>query len=279
MLLANPKTLAAAQLKQTEADKNASKGSAKKGAKPEKDPLASLPTIADLLQLSADSSVAASGLGSIDFVASPVQRQQSQGMEMLMARQPQEASPPPPQKPRSKLSPTRLVPTSESPIKRGGPSPSPQNHAPKVAGRDKSSSPSKSKGADSKGGKSPGKGKGGDAKDALAQAADYTRNKREAELLAEIAREKDAAASAAALVSDLRRELTEAKQRLVQVESGSELSGLQFAVSNLEQLLRQSEQDRVGLLQVRAALASACHFAGSCGASATNTNPHSPDIE
>lgn len=33
------------------------------------------------------------------------------------------------------------------------------------------------------------------------------------------------------------------------MESGSELSGLHFAVSNLEQLLRQSEQDRVCLLQ------------------------------
>lgn len=252
MLLANPKTLAAMQSKQKEAEKNASKGSAKKGAKPEStDPLASLPTVADLLQLSADSSVAASGLGSIDFSASPVQQQQSQGMEMLMARQPQEASPPPAPKPRSKLSPTRLAAAVESPAKRGDPSPSAQNQA----GRNKSSSPPKGRGAENKAGKSPSKGKGGDPKNTLTQAADYAWSKREAELLAEIAREKDAAAAVAALVSGLRRDLAEAKQRLVRVESGSELSGLHFAVSNLEQLLRQSEQDRVCLLQVSASRA------------------------
>lgn len=252
MLLANPKTLAAVQSKQNEAEKNANKGSAKKGAKPEStDPLASLPTIADLLQLSTESSVNVSGPGSIEFTASTAQQQQSQGMQMLMARQPQEDSPPPPPKLRSKLSPTRLAAAAESPVKRGDPSPSAQNHA----GRNKSSSPSKGRGAENKTGKSPSKGKGGDPKSTLTQAADYAWSKREAELLSEIAREKDAAAASAALISELRRDLTEAKQRVVQVESGSELSGLQFAVSNLEQLLRQSEQDRVGLLQVSAARA------------------------
>ena len=57
---------------------------------------------------------------------------------------------------------------------------------------------------------------------------------------------------ATALVSDMQRKLSAAKQRLVLVKNGIELSGLQFAVSNLEKLPRQSEQNRVGLLQVTA---------------------------
>jgi hypothetical protein len=249
MLLANPKTLAAMEAKQIEAGKNTSKGSAKKGSKSEsKDTLASLPNIADLLQLSADSTVAASGLGTIDFSSSPVQQQQSRGTELLIAQQPKEASPPPPSKPRSKLSPTRLIAAADSPVKRSDPSPHKQSS--KAAGRDKSGSPAKGRAANDKAGKSPGKGRGGDSKDTLAQAADYAWSKREAELRAEIEKEKEAVAGSTTLVADLRRDLTEARQRLVQVESGSELSSLQLAVSNLEQLLRQSEQDRVALLQV-----------------------------
>jgi hypothetical protein len=255
MLLANPKTLAAMEAKQAEAGKNTSKGSAKKGAKSEsKDPLTSLPNIADLLQLSADSAVAVSGLGAIDFASSPIQQQQSRGTELLITQQPKEASPPPASKPKSKLSPTRLAAAADSPVKRSDPSP--HKHSSKAAGRDKSGSPAKGRAANDKAGKSPGKGRGGDPKDTLAQAADYAWSKREAELRTEIEREKEAAASAAALAVDLRRGLTEAKQRLVQVESGSELSTLQLTVSNLEQLLRQSEQDRVGLLQVSHAVLS-----------------------
>jgi hypothetical protein len=253
MLLANPKTLAAMEAKQVEAEKNKGKGSAKKGVKTESnDPLASLPSVADLLQLSSDSTVANAGLGSINFASSPVQQQQSRGTELLMARQSKEVSPPPAPKPKGTVSPTRLPAATESPAKVTDSSPHKQ--ASKAGGRDKSSSPARARGGLDKAGKTFGRSKG-DAKDALAQAAEYTWSRREAELLAEIEREKSASASVAALVSGLRRDAAEAKQRLVQVESGSELSGLQFAVSNLEQLLRQSEQDRVGLLQVSLPLA------------------------
>ena len=253
MLLANPKTLAAMEAKQIEAGKSASKGGAKKGTKTEsKDSLAPLPNFADLLQLSADSTVAASGLGTIDFASSPAHhQQQSKGTELLMHQQPKETSPPPPSKSKGKLSPTRLAAAAESPVNRSDASP--HKRSAKTAARDQSSSPGKGKASDrlkDKAGKSPGKGKGGDSQAALVQAADYARSTREAQLQQEIEREKDSAAGAAALVSQLRRELTEAKQRLLQVESGSEILTLQLAVSNLEQLLRQSEHERVGLLQV-----------------------------
>jgi hypothetical protein len=250
MLLANPKTLAAMEAKQNEAEKNKGKGSAKKGAKTESnDPVASLPSVADLLQLSADSSVQSAGLGSIDFASSPVQQQQSKGTELLMAPQSKEVSPPPVPvpKPKGSVSPTRLTAAAESPAKLNDCSP--HKKASKAGGREKSSSPSRTKGGRDNAAKASGN-RNGDAKDALAQAAEYTWNMRQAELEADIEREKSACASLAALVSGLRRDAAEAKQRLVLVESGSELAALQFAVSNLEQLLRQSEEDRVGLLQV-----------------------------
>ena len=77
MLLANPKTLAAMKAKEIEAGKGGGKAGAKKDLKSDsKDALSSLPNIADLLQLSADSAVAAPGMG-IDFATSPVQQQQS----------------------------------------------------------------------------------------------------------------------------------------------------------------------------------------------------------
>lgn len=248
MLLANPKTLAAAKAKEIEAGKGGGKAGAKKDPKSgSKDALASLPNIAELLQLSADSTVAAPGVG-VDFAFSPVQQQQSRGTELLIPQQQQETSPLPPSKSKGKLSPTRLAAAAESPAKRSDPSP--QKASPNVAVRDNSRSPAKGK--SKTGGKSPGKGMGADSKVKLSQSADYEWGKREARLQAEVDREKAAAASASALVSDMQRELSAAKQRLALVENGSELSGLQFAVSNLEQLLRQSEQDRVGLLQVTA---------------------------
>ncbi len=85
----------------------------------------------------------------------------------------------------------------------------------------------------------------------LADAADGAWSKREAELQGDIAREKEAAASLAGLVSGLRNQLAEAKQQLLLLESGSEVSALQFALNDVQQLLRQSEQDRIALLQVR----------------------------
>jgi hypothetical protein len=248
MLLANPKTLAAMKAKETEAGKGGGKAGAKKDLKSDsKDALSSLPNIADLLQLSADSAVAAPGMG-IDFATSPVQQQQSRGTELLIAQQQKETAPLPPSKSKGKLSPTRLAAAAESPVKRSDPSP--QKASTNVAVRDNSRSPAKGKGKTA--GKSPGKGMGADSKDKLSQSAEYEWGKREARLQAEVDREKAAAASATALVSEMQHELSAAKQRLVLVENGSELSGLQFAVSNLEQLLRQSEQDRVGLLQVTA---------------------------
>lgn len=248
MLLANPKTLAAMKAKEIEAGKGGGKAGAKKDLKSDsKDALSSLPNIADLLQLSADSAVAAPGMG-IDFATSPVQQQQSRGTELLIAQQQKETAPLPPSKSKGKLSPTRLAAAAESPVKRSDPSP--QKASPNVAVRDNSRSPAKGKGKTA--GKSPGNGMGADSKDKLSQSAEYEWGKREARLQAEVDREKAAAASATALVSEMQRELSAAKQRLVLVENGSELSGLQFAVSNLEQLLRQSEQDRVGLLQVTA---------------------------
>ncbi len=250
MLLANPKTLAAMKAKEIEAGKGGGKAGAKKDLKSDsKDALASLPNIAELLQLSADSTVAAPGVG-IDFAFSPVQQQQSRGTELLIAQQQKETAPLPPSKSKGKLSPTRLAAAAESPVKRSDPSPQKASPNVAVAVRDNSRSPAKGKGKTA--GKSPGKGMGADSKDKLSQSADYEWGKREARLQAEVDSEKAAAASASALVCDMQRELSAAKQRLALVENGSELSGLQFAVSNLEQLLRQSEQDRVGLLQVTA---------------------------
>jgi len=136
MLLANPKTVAAMEARQIEAEKKAGKGSAKKGSKADaKDPYASLPSVADLLQLSSDSTIAAAGLGSIDFSMSPMQQQQSKGTELLLARRPQAETSPPPPPPKSKSSPSP---------KRGDPSPpkhAASSSVPKLAAS--SSSPSK----------------------------------------------------------------------------------------------------------------------------------------
>jgi hypothetical protein len=177
-----------------------------------------------------------------------VQQQQSRGTELLIAQQQKETAPLPPSKSKGKPTPTTLAATAESPVKRSDPSP--QKASPNVAVRDSSRSPARGKGKTV--GKSLGKGMGADSKDKLSQSAEYEWGKREARLQAEAGRERAAAASATALVSNIQRELSAAKQWFALVENGRELSGLQFALSNLEQLLLQSEQDRVGLLQVTA---------------------------
>jgi hypothetical protein len=244
MFLANPKTLAAMEARQIEAQKNASKGSGKKVAKSDvKEHLDPLPNISDLLQLSDG---AASAPDPINFSASPVQ---NKGAELLLARQLKEGSPSPLAKPKKNLSPPRQVAVAANPSSHC--ELSPDKHAPKAAGRDNSSSPIKSRSLDDKSKKSPVKAKGAASQSCKQiSQAEYDWSKRESELLAELVQEKNAATSLSGLVSELQRDLAAAKQRLIQVESGSELSHLQFSISNLEQLLRQSEQERVGLLQV-----------------------------